>query len=450
MSRLMSNFRRHYRRSSSGGNRSRSGIVLLLTLVLLVALSTLGYTLTSRVAAHRYRDRYLIDYCSARYACDSALKYALATLEDLDPELISRPNEPDFSDLFILDETEYQELLAQYAEESALYGQDDLGRVNGIDSAVGIDAITDTNDANDAGYDEAGIIAFSDPNSLTIRGPYGPAWPFVTEPVQFEIGTATVTIEIEDENAKYPVGWALLDDPEAQREAEAGFETFCEWMRMERAEIDLLKEDLKDVAEIMPFRLEFKPITKTVREPVATSRTPASSRTSRSRRTTTRTRVRRQTISVADQIARQSTALSRLFHSSMLDTEILARPTIESESRKESALKYASLWASQKVNINTAPRHVLETALIFGGDADKIAQEIIQLRRIQPIENIDDLKSTLFGYSDSIADCEKYITTTSNIFTVRVTAVSGIARASAVAAITKEGKNVKPIAVISG
>jgi hypothetical protein len=447
----MSNFRKHPDRSSSSVNRS--GVVLLLTLILLVALSTLGYTLTSRVAAHRHRDRYLIDYCSARYACDSALKYALATLEDLDPQLISRPNEPDFSDLFILSETEYQELLAELAEQNALYQQDDLGSVKDVDSTAGIGAIRDTNDPNgtdDAGFDEAGIIDFSDPNSLTIRGPYGPVWPFVTEPVQFEIGTATVTIEIEDENAKYPIGWAMLDDVEAQREAEAGFETFCEWMGMDLAEIDVLKEDLKDIAEILPFKLEFKPITKTVKVPVTTPKTPASSRSSRSRRTTTRTRVKKQTISVADQIARQRTAFSKLFHSSMLDTEILARPTIESESRKESALKYTSLWASHKVNINTAPRHVLETALIFGGDADKIAQEIIQLRRIQPIESIDDLKSALFGYSDSIADCEKYITTTSNFFTIRVTAVSGIAKASAVAAIAKDGKKVKPIAVVSG
>ncbi|UCG57266.1 MAG: general secretion pathway protein GspK [Phycisphaerales bacterium] len=442
----MSNFRKHPNSSSNG---NRSGVVLLLTLILLVALSTLGYTLTSRVAARRHRDRYLIDYCSARYACDSALKYALATLEDLDPQLISRPNEPDFSDLFILNETEYQELLDQLAEENALYGQDNLGRAQSISSSAAIDDIKDANDINDtddSGFDESPIIDFSDPNSLTIRGPYGPVWPFVTEPVQFEIGTATVTIEIEDENAKYPIGWALLDDAEVQREAEAGFETFCEWMAMEQAEISLLKEDLKDIAEILPFKLEFKPITKTVREPVTTPRTSSS----RTRRTTARTRVKKQTISVADQVARQNAAFSQLFHSSMLDREILARPTIETESRKESALKYTSLWASQKVNINTAPRHVLETAFIFGGDADKIAQEIIQQRRIQPIDNIDDLKSALFGYSDSIADCEKYITTTSNLFTVRVTAVSGVAKASAVAAITKNGKKVKRIAVISG
>ena len=37
--------------------RNRCGIVLLITLVLLVMLSTLGYTLSIRVAAQRHRDR---------------------------------------------------------------------------------------------------------------------------------------------------------------------------------------------------------------------------------------------------------------------------------------------------------------------------------------------------------------------------------------------------------
>src|SRR4030042_6186559 len=93
----------------TGGKQA--GIVLLVTLVLLVVLSTLGYTMSSRVAARRHRDRYIIDYSKARYGCDSALKYALATLQDINPQLISRPNEPDFSDLFILSEVEHRELL---------------------------------------------------------------------------------------------------------------------------------------------------------------------------------------------------------------------------------------------------------------------------------------------------------------------------------------------------
>jgi hypothetical protein len=100
--------------------RSRPGIVLLLTLVILVVLSTLGYTLSSRIAAQRHRDQYIVDYSKARYGCDSAVKYALATLEEINAQLISRPNEPDFSDLFILSKAEYEELLEQWSIMSQL------------------------------------------------------------------------------------------------------------------------------------------------------------------------------------------------------------------------------------------------------------------------------------------------------------------------------------------
>jgi hypothetical protein len=51
--------------------RSRPGIVLLMTLVLLVVLSTLGYTLSNILAVHRHRAQYIIDYQAARYGCDS-------------------------------------------------------------------------------------------------------------------------------------------------------------------------------------------------------------------------------------------------------------------------------------------------------------------------------------------------------------------------------------------
>src|SRR4030042_411187 len=106
-------------------SRGRSGIVLLFTLILLVVLATLGYTLSSRVAAQRHRNQYIIDYSKAKYGCESAVKYALATLEEINPQLIERPNEPDFSDLFALSEAQYQELLEQWRQEyqrAEIYG----------------------------------------------------------------------------------------------------------------------------------------------------------------------------------------------------------------------------------------------------------------------------------------------------------------------------------------
>jgi len=424
-------------------SRDRSGIVLLVTLVLLVVLSTLGYTLSTRVAAQRHRDQYIIDYSSARYGCDSAVKYALATLEDIDPELISRPNEPDFSDLFCLSEAEYQEILEQWFLENQLTTSKGGRKFNNMINVADVDDISS---------DEFGLDGFDSYGSLTIPGPYGPPWPFVTEPVEFEVGSAKVRIEIEDENAKYPLGWALLTDGSVKREAEAGFETFCEMTGLDAEKIEALKTELNEIGRIKMFAVEFKPITRTVRTPIITSsRSSASKSTSKSSTSKTpRTRVTRKTVQVDEQISEQITHFAEIFHSSLIDTEALAEPTIVGSDRKESALKYMGMWGSMKVNVNTAPRHVLEAAFIFGGDEVKIAEEIIQRRRIEPFADIQDLKTELFRYSDSIGRCENYITTVSRFFTIRVTAVSGVAKASSVIAITKDGAKVKRIAVING
>ena len=410
---------------------SRPGIVLLVTLVLLVVLSTLAYTLSIRLAAQRHRNRFIMDYQTARYGCDSAAKYALAVLADINSPLVDRADEPDFSDLFALSEAEYEELLA--------------GRIakGNFDGAIAPGLIADTssvrnaNDANDAN-DVSGAADFNDPNLLTIRGPYGPAWPFVTEPVEFEIGSAAVRIEIEDENAKYPLGWTVLADEKARREIQAGFKTFCEWMELTHEQIDSLKQQLNEIGEIKPFKLNFKPITVIEQKKVTTK--------SRRGRKTTRTKKIKKTVApytvhFAD--------FAKLFHSSLIDTEMLARPTIISESRKESPLKYMGVWGSSKVNINTAPRQVLEAALAFGGNADKIAEEIIQRRRQKAFTDIKDLKKELFRYSDSIDKCERYITTASSFFTIKVTAVSGLAKATTVIAVMKDGKKIQPIATIN-
>ena len=419
-------------------SRKRPGIILLVTLVLLVVLATLGYTLSSRVAAQRHRDQFIIDYSNARYGCDSAVKYALATLEELETELVSRPNEPDFSDLFALDEIGYQELLEQWEVESQ---SDTFNTGKEYDDKSGID------DVGGTGLDEFGMSDYKDPDSIVIRGPYGPPWPFVTEPAEFEIGTAKVRIEIEDENAKYPLGWAIMNKPELKRETEAGFQTICEMMRLDYLQIESLREQLKEVSVIKPFQTTFKPITKTVRTPV-TSKAKTTSRSGTSR--TPRTRITRKTIPVAKQIVDQTTHFAKLFQGSFIDTEPLTEPTFVVGDRKEYPLKYMGLWGTRQVNINTAPRHVLEAALIFGGNEVEIAEEIIRLRQEEPFANIEDLKEKLSRDSRSLERCEDYITTQSTCFMIRITSTSGVATATSMIAITKDGSKVTRIAVING
>ena len=421
-------------------SRERSGIVLLITLVLLVVLATLGYTLSSRVAAQRHRNQYIIDYSKARYGCESAVKYALATLEEINPELVERPNEPDFSDLFALSEAQYQEFLEQWRQEYIRQ------EIYGNKSNSSKKDVKEKGDFVDIDYEENEDNEVADYNFLQVRGPYGPAWPFVAEPVEFEIGSAQVRIEIEDENAKYPLGWALLDDEEIAREAATGFEIFCEWMRLTPEQMESLKQGLTRIREIKPFEIEFKQITKTIRKPVTTKAVSTNSRI----KTAPRTRIERKTTTVSEQVNEQTSHFAKLFHSSFIDVEDLARPTLISEDRKESALKYMGIWGTRQININTAPRHVLEAAFVFGGDEVEIADQIIELRRQKPFASIEDLKKELSRYSDAIGKCEKYITTVSNLFTIRITSTNGIAKASSVIAIIKDGDKVHRIAVING
>jgi Tfp pilus assembly protein PilX len=421
--------------------QSRTGIVLLLTLVLLVVLATLGYTFSSRVAAQRHRNQYIIDYSRARYGCDSAVKYALATLEELDPQLVDRPNEPDFSDLFALDEVAYQELLVQWGMGPQ------RAELNGKGS---FDDMNDSNDANATADGKNMKSGSQDLDSVVVRGPYGPPWPFVTELAEFEIGPTTIRMEIEDENAKYPLGLALLDDKDLAREAEAGYVTFCEMMQLDATQIDSLRDQLQKVGEIRPFMVDFKPITKAVSTPTPAKPPPTPTPAGKAAPKTPQPTAQRKVIPVAEQIAKQTTDLAKLFHSSLIDTEALAAPIFVSENRKESALKYMGLWGSQQVNVNTAPRHVLEAAFIFGGNEVEIADSIIQLRREKPVANLQELKTALPRYADSIGKCEKYIATASRCFTIRITAVCGVAKTSSLIAITKEGNQVKKIAVING
>lgn len=414
--------------------QSRSGIALLVTLIILVVLSAMAYALSAKVTAQRRRNQYLIDYQSARYGCDSAVRIAISRLEDLDANLISRPNDPDFSDVFHYTQQQYSDYLAQWAIERELNG---LGTNNRKNLVEDLFEFSDVNETDEQEKD------------IEIPGPYGPPWPLAREVEDLDIGNAKVKIEIEDENAKYPLGWALLDDKTVEREAEVAFETFFQWWAVDdvngfQARIYNLQDQLEQMRKIKTFEVIFKDKQIVKRMATAPSRG--------ARRPVyrgIRTANRRITVTKAEQISEQYVTFAKLFHSSIIDVEALARPIIVSDSRSESFLKYMGIWGSKAVNINTAPRNVLESAFTFGGYPEKIADEIILRRKIQPFESVEQLKQSLFGYSDSIDKCKDYITTSSTYFTLKITSTCGLAKVTMVVAVTKTGKNVKTIALIS-
>ena len=439
------------------GEGNRRGVVLMLTVVVLVILATICYTLSARLSRLRRRQQYMIDYQKSRYACDSAMKLAMTVMKVVPLSLAARQGEPDFSDIFMMDHEQFEQFKAEWAERKALEMEMEMEETSDSVPAFDTRSLSEGLDPSDPNFSE-GVETFMsdtytiDANSIEIPGPYGPQWPLISEPIEFEMGDSSVTIRIEDENAKMPLTWAMTSNIRSNLLAEDAFVIFCEWMQMDVSEIETLKDQVAEMSKYKRFSLSLKPIIYTERTQVKTTPRPTStrlrtsrSRLSRSSRPTTTTR----TVKKTRPAIAHATDFAKLLHSSLLDTERLAWAIPNTGYRDESPLKYLALWGSQRVNINTAPRHVLEAAFTFGGDAREIAHEIILMRQEKPIKDIDELKTKLYGYNDSIRKVAPYIMTTSKFFSMKVTARTGVARASSVATIIREGTNVQRIAVLS-
>jgi hypothetical protein len=449
----------------------RRGLALFLTLVALVVLSGLVYGLVSRISLVRHRQQYMIDYQNARYACDSGMKYAMNSLSTIQLYLINRNEDPDFTDLFIKDKAEYDQYLAdwavykaqlemQKAAEEGTDGQTTPSSSGGLgkDLFKGLTNLvktgTSTKDSNslasDAGTEAVDLASLADPNSLTVPGPYGPEWPLIAEPTELELGDAKIRIEIADENAKLPLVWSFTEDSEVRRAAGDSTDLFCEWMQMSRDQIKDLRERLDVIAGKKAFSLKPKATTVTVPTPrvsrtVSRTPTPADGQGSKiaESRTPTTIDVRQQRAPIAN-----SSDFVRLLTSSLIDLESLAQPLPNTGKRYEAPIKYLGLWGATQVNINTAPRQVLEAAFMFGGNYVEIADGIIKARREKPFKDTDELQDKLYIYGESIRKALPYITTTSTCLTIKVTARCGAATASSIASVLKNDKAIQTITMV--
>lgn len=489
-------------------NNKPKGMVLVITIVVLVVLSTMVYTLSSKISQRLRRDQYLIDYQTARYACDSAVKYSLAIVSELNPAYIDRVNEPDFSDLFRMNEEEYDQMIQAWQIEQGIYDYNQVGDVNDINdsnvygynemdiskpanSSAKVNApkklemlsyaelmdlamqaelpaaktndsndINDTNDfavGFDGGFGEMpdffSMFAADDykqQQKFYVKGPYGPEYPMVKPKVEFEFSSAEVEIEIEDENAKFPLVWAVMTDEKYDRQAKAAVKSFFEWAGLDNNQIEALTKQLKEAAEIKNYSTEMKPIvvTKTTTQKVAQKTSRRTSRRSRRTRKTTRSQTRQVVQKSQRDNLLHYTDFSKVFNSNIIDAEMLQKPVIQTADRVENPYKYISFFSADKVNINTAPRHILEAAFKFGGDEVTIADLIIKRRKEKPFKDIEELEKELMSYRDSIEKVKPFIITQSNVFLIKVRAYSGTASATAFSAVLKDGKKVDTISVI--
>ncbi|MHC5001340.1 MAG: hypothetical protein ACYTE1_11085 [Planctomycetota bacterium] len=321
-----------------------AGFVLLVTVIVLVVLASLTTGLAVQMSMAKRRQHYMIEYQRARYGLDSAMKYILNTLPAKNFILAGREEDPDFSDVFLMNQAEFSEFIATWAEtatdeqiEAVLREGASLtepvplssgGMVSGLLGLFG-GGSDDANDMAAVSYesDEQFYVVELDPNDVVVPGPYGVPWPYVIEPIDLEIGPCEIAITIEDENAKMPLSWLVTSSQEANKQAENALKTFCEWMSWDQQQLRELEatitEAMDEVHEKKAFKLNPGPIllkSTTTR----TARTPA--RTSRSRRRTARrSRTVRSTTTQERAAVAHTTDFAKLFHSSLLDREFLAR-----------------------------------------------------------------------------------------------------------------------------
>ena len=303
--------------------------------------------------------------------------------------------------------------------------------------------------ANDsyAQYEETNSPSWEElANGLEVPGPYGPAWPMLTEPETMDFGDdCTVEITIEDENAKLPAVLALLKERgrDYESEKEACFYTFFEWMGADEDQIKDFMDTMDFIAKTKTYNFHLKPIKITEKKPVTTRRSKSRSRSSRRKKST-----RYRTVTTNRSVYKHRMDFAMLFNN-YVDKRMLKDDIVGWGLNGENALKYLGLWGSYKVNINTAPRNVLEAVFSFGGDGDQIANGIIERRMEKPFKSIKELKEVMYGYTDSIDKVKEMLTTESILFTIRVRAKCGNAVTESISTVIKARSTVRKIATIT-
>lgn len=453
---------------------NRRGLALIITMIVMSILISLAYVTASKIISRQRRHNYLLNYYKANYACDSASRYAENQFKNsVDLSLKSREYMPDFSDLFLIDYATYKEMLAEFAEAIDLRKQEryeyfhDTGSFTIeteddqlpllIDDIINqMLGISDGN-SNSSNDDSDDLVAYNQAitdqllspitseqvEALIIPGPYGQKWPNIVEPIEMELGEAKISITIEDENSKYPIVWALENDPKTTRESEASLEIFTEWLGLTDEKADNFFEATEKAKKLKPFKIGMDTGYVTKQEEFKTRSVVKDKDGKRKSVFQTRTRTRK--------VSRGEESLYMdymyLFNATF-DVQGLSRDYYEDEYRKENIAMYMGLWGTQQVNINTAPRHVLEALFVYGGNEVDIAEEVIKQRQLQPFKSFDNLRERLYSYSGSLDEVKDRILCRSICWSIHVEASCGNAVARSTTAIMRTNKTYVKIATV--
>ncbi|ARN57834.1 type II secretion system protein GspK [Sedimentisphaera salicampi] len=450
------------------GSGNRKAAALIITMMAMAVLVSMSYVTVSKLLSRERRHNYIVNYMKANYACDSATRYAENRFNNsVDLDLKSRRYLPDFSDLFMQDTEQYQFMLSQFAEslaqrKSERYehyvqtGEFEIETARG-ETELLIDELINEGKGSSGEFAESSgdsslstnaakartLASAVDPSKLSVPGPYGPKWPNIIEPVEMELSEAEIKITIEDENAKYPVVWALSNKKGNTRETEASTQIFTEWMGMDEQTRKSFFESLEQAREVKPFQIDMDPGYVTKKEKFKTRSVVRDKDGKRKSVFKTRYRTRR--------VPRGQNSLYMDFMYVLkghLDIQRLKQNYISDEYRNENIAKYLGLWGTKRVNVNTAPRQVLEALFVYGGDEVDLADAVIAERYQEPFRSFDDLRDRLYSYADSLDKVEDRVLCRSICWSVHIEAVSGNASARSTTAFMRDKKRYVKIATV--
>ncbi|MBN1435766.1 MAG: general secretion pathway protein GspK [Sedimentisphaerales bacterium] len=352
--------------------KRQQGITLFLTMVILIILATLIVQFQAESALQLRASNYRIDMQRCRYAAESGLVVA-------------------------------QVMVAEHYENIAR-----IHRSFRAGEELEEDAVI------------SGWNRFSDPNATWAeRLAYDTG---ITERQAITVGDIPVLVEVQDENAKYPVLW-LLRSPFASSGGrdvpERSVEHFGELLDMDSAIVNDTIRLVQEIAEPLPL-------------PAAevTVQAPDQAEGRRRRRHLGLTAVMEENRERHRLMAVFANAwYTELFHN--LEYAELIEPLAENVEPFPVLL---GVWGAGKININTASPELLESAFAPVGITEHMVQSIVDYRIERPFGSMAELRDI-----DLSGEVRQYMrelcVTASDTFSLHITASLGRTRCEIISGV---------------
>jgi hypothetical protein len=385
-------------------NQRNQGMALLLTLMVLMVLTTVMVQFQVDAALFLRSSDYRLEQQKCRYAAESGIVIASnILLEQLkSPALETVPSDT--------------------TETNDLPDPNDLLDPNGL----------------------------ADPNQwLDLSEPVGLEALLVLLEKEIDVGDVKVSIEIHDENAKWPMLWLIPNgSPFSQKRNSQAVKEFDELA-------DLLQVDQNDAAAIKRLAKEIgskvnMPPAEIFVQKVGSDKSKKKRRTRRSRRSVRRRRVSHaKRTQEAKQRKRSMVQFTQIFHEKLSEDPELFTLKKELMGKEGTLLDYLGFWGHNKLNINTAPIEVLESAYSLLGVGPEQIQAIEGYRQQQKFKKTSQLIDVI-GIDRKVAERIRPISTiNSDTFTIKITAQLGRTRHNVIGVVNYNRGRLETLAMIN-